>query len=205
MSGMRSADIMADRIAMAVLGGGGHCRHFLRSAITASAWDDYTHSQYGDLLLKLYGSGFDDRRALSFVNLFMYGGGFDMAAALAAKVLPFDLFETRRLIGRRGRPAWALRHLAARPPLGRGACGLMRAGAARRLPALLRPYVHEREGRALRDRDGGVAARRGARLRRLSQSQPPHDGAGRRCLGAAFGSRVLGRGGGRLISPPVYC
>ncbi len=62
-------------------------------------WDDYTHSQYGELLLQLYGSGFRDTRALSFVNLYMYGGGFDMAAALAAKVLPVDLFETRRLIG----------------------------------------------------------------------------------------------------------
>ena len=62
-------------------------------------WDDYTHSQYGDLLLALYGSGFADQRALSFVNLYKYGGGFDMAAALAAKVLPFDLFETRRLVG----------------------------------------------------------------------------------------------------------
>ncbi|HEX5508304.1 MAG TPA: glycosyltransferase family 39 protein [Pseudolabrys sp.] len=62
-------------------------------------WDDFTHSQYGDLLLKLYGSGFSDTRALSFVNLYKYGGGFDMAAALAAKVLPFSLFETRRLVG----------------------------------------------------------------------------------------------------------
>ncbi len=62
-------------------------------------WDDYTHSQYGELLLKLYGSGFADDRALNFVNLYKYGGGFDMAAALAAKVLPFGLFETRRLVG----------------------------------------------------------------------------------------------------------
>ena len=62
-------------------------------------WDDYTHSQYGALLVDLYKSGFTDRRALSFVNLYMYGGGFDMIATLAAKVLPFDLFETRRLIG----------------------------------------------------------------------------------------------------------
>jgi hypothetical protein len=62
-------------------------------------WDDYTHSEYGDLLLSLYGSGFSDRRALSFVNLYMYGGGFDMLAALAGKLLPFDHFETRRLIG----------------------------------------------------------------------------------------------------------
>jgi hypothetical protein len=62
-------------------------------------WDDYTHSQYGDLLLALYTSGFRDTRALSFVNLYLYGGGLDMAAALLAKVLPFDLFETRRLAG----------------------------------------------------------------------------------------------------------
>jgi hypothetical protein len=62
-------------------------------------WDDFTHAQYGDLLLSLYNSGFHDVRALSFVNLYLYGGGFDMAAALLAKVLPFDLFETRRLLG----------------------------------------------------------------------------------------------------------
>ncbi|MDB5600209.1 MAG: hypothetical protein JWN71_2253 [Xanthobacteraceae bacterium] len=62
-------------------------------------WDDYTHAQYGDLLLSFYGSGFSNRDALKFVNLYYYGGGFDMAAALLAKVLPFDLFETRRLAG----------------------------------------------------------------------------------------------------------
>ena len=62
-------------------------------------WDDYTHSQYGSLLVSLFSSGFADKRALSFVNLYMYGGGFDLLAALAAKVLPFGLFETRRLVG----------------------------------------------------------------------------------------------------------
>ncbi len=62
-------------------------------------WDDYTHAQYGDLLLNFYASGLADRRALSFVNLYMYGGGFDMAAALLAKTSPFSLFETRRLLG----------------------------------------------------------------------------------------------------------
>jgi 4-amino-4-deoxy-L-arabinose transferase-like glycosyltransferase len=61
-------------------------------------WDDYTHSQMGDLVLSLYGSGFRDQRALSFVNLYYYGSGPDILAALAAKVLPFDLFETRRLV-----------------------------------------------------------------------------------------------------------
>ncbi len=79
----------------------------LAAAVVAAAtfrdyglgWDDYAHAQYGDLLVSLYSSGFADKRALSFVNLYMYGGGFDLLAALAAKVLPFGLFETRRLVG----------------------------------------------------------------------------------------------------------
>src|ERR1700757_4805239 len=62
-------------------------------------WDDYTHAEYADLLLRMYGSGFKDTAALSFANLYMYGGGFDMAAALLHKVLPLELFETRRLLG----------------------------------------------------------------------------------------------------------
>jgi hypothetical protein len=62
-------------------------------------WDDYTHAEYGDLLVAFYASGFADKRALSFVNLYMYGGGFDLLAALLAKVLPFTVFETRRLLG----------------------------------------------------------------------------------------------------------
>ena len=62
-------------------------------------WDDYTHAEYADLLLRLYGSGFKDTGALSFANLYMYGGGFDMAAALLHKVVPLELFETRRLLG----------------------------------------------------------------------------------------------------------
>ena len=62
-------------------------------------WDDYTHAEYADLLLRMYGSGFRDTAALSFANLYMYGGGFDMVAALLHKVLPLELFETRRLVG----------------------------------------------------------------------------------------------------------
>jgi Dolichyl-phosphate-mannose-protein mannosyltransferase len=62
-------------------------------------WDDYTHAEYADLLLRMYGSGFRDTGALSFANLYMYGGGFDMAAALLHRVIPLELFETRRLLG----------------------------------------------------------------------------------------------------------
>ena len=62
-------------------------------------WDDYTHAEYADLLLKMYASGFKNTDALSFANLYMYGGGFDMAAALLHKIIPLELFETRRLVG----------------------------------------------------------------------------------------------------------
>ncbi|MCW5701225.1 MAG: glycosyltransferase family 39 protein [Bradyrhizobium sp.] len=62
-------------------------------------WDDYTHAEYADLLLRMYGSGFRDTAALSFANLYMYGGGFDVAAALLHKVIPLELFATRRLLG----------------------------------------------------------------------------------------------------------
>src|ERR1700744_4420416 len=62
-------------------------------------WDDYTHAEYADLLLRMYGSGFKDTGALSFANLYMYGGGFDMAAGLLHKVIPRELFETRSLVG----------------------------------------------------------------------------------------------------------
>jgi 4-amino-4-deoxy-L-arabinose transferase-like glycosyltransferase len=98
LSGDWSAAATADRLAIVALG--------IVTAIGLATfrdyglgWDDYTHSQYGELLLELYRSGFSDQRALSFVNLYKYGGGFDMAAALVAKILPFDLFETRRLVG----------------------------------------------------------------------------------------------------------
>ena len=63
------------------------------------SWDDYAHSEYGALLLEFYASGLRDQRALSWVNLYYYGGGFDLLAALAGKALPFTLFETRRLMG----------------------------------------------------------------------------------------------------------
>jgi 4-amino-4-deoxy-L-arabinose transferase-like glycosyltransferase len=62
-------------------------------------WDDYTHRQYGEMLYSYYASGFTDVRVFSFVNLFYYGGGFDIAATILGKLLPFEIFDTRRLLG----------------------------------------------------------------------------------------------------------
>ena len=131
-------------------------------------WDDYTHSQYGSLLVSLYKSGFADKRALSFVNLYMYGGGFDLLATLSAKILPFGPVRDAPVGRRRGRPRRPFRHLAAGAPSRRPARRFDRASTARRLPALLRSHVHEREGHALRGGHGDRAARHRARVRRIS-------------------------------------
>ena len=94
----RSIEQTCDDIALAVLAVVG-----LVAGLTfrdyGLGWDDYTHAEYADLLLKMFGSGFTDTSALSFANLYMYGGGFDMAAALLHKIVPLELFETRRLLG----------------------------------------------------------------------------------------------------------
>jgi hypothetical protein len=94
----RSAERTCDDLAILVL-----AAVSLVAALTfrdyGLGWDDYTHAEYADLLLRMYDSGFKDTAALSFANLYMYGGGFDMAAALLHKVIPLELFETRRLLG----------------------------------------------------------------------------------------------------------
>ena len=59
----------------------------MRTPNTAVCWCAFTKS------------GFTDRRALSFVNLYAYGGGFDMLAAFLHKLFSSDLFETRRFVG----------------------------------------------------------------------------------------------------------
>lgn len=94
----RSIERISDDVAIIVLATVGLVASFTFHDY-GLGWDDYTHAEYADLLLRMYGSGFKDTGALSFANLYMYGGGFDMAAALLHKVIPLELFETRRLLG----------------------------------------------------------------------------------------------------------
>jgi 4-amino-4-deoxy-L-arabinose transferase-like glycosyltransferase len=155
-------------------------------------WDDYTHAQYGDLLLRLYGSGFADRRALSFVNLYAYGGGFDMAAALLAKILPFDLFETRRLAG----GLVGLAGLAATWRLGRRAGGPLAGLIALALIATCPLYVGHMY---MNPKDGPFAAAMAlcmlALVRTVEEYPKPTRATGALAgvgLGLAIGTRVLG-------------
>src|SRR3977135_2904832 len=100
--------------------------------------DDYTHAEYADLLLRMYGSGFKDTGALSFAHLDRYGGGFDMVAALLHKVIPLELFETRRLLGAFVgviglAVTWRLGRRVGGPPAGLGALPMLGASPLSRI------------------------------------------------------------------------
>jgi len=62
-------------------------------------WDDFTHSQYGDLLYKYFASNMTNTKVFSFVNLYYYGGGFDLLSTTLGKLVPVDIFDIRRLLG----------------------------------------------------------------------------------------------------------
>jgi len=61
-------------------------------------WDEDVHNWYGILVLNYYVSGFTDLRATHWLDLFNYGGAFDMTAALVNYVSPFNTYETRHLL-----------------------------------------------------------------------------------------------------------
>ncbi len=63
------------------------------------SWDEQLQNTYGNMLLDYYTTGFQDRSAFSYINLFLYGGFFDLVAAVANTVSPFGVYETRHLIG----------------------------------------------------------------------------------------------------------
>ncbi|HYN39705.1 MAG TPA: glycosyltransferase family 39 protein [Rhodospirillales bacterium] len=60
--------------------------------------DEYVQQIYGEKLWAFYLSGFTDRSAFHFDNLYLYGGLFDMAAVALQHVLPFEPYDTRHLL-----------------------------------------------------------------------------------------------------------
>lgn len=63
------------------------------------SWDEHVQAVYGHLLLSWYQSGFQDQSAFAYSNLRYYGGGFDLAAAIANRVSPLGEYATRHLLG----------------------------------------------------------------------------------------------------------
>ncbi|HVP69156.1 MAG TPA: glycosyltransferase family 39 protein [Anaeromyxobacteraceae bacterium] len=63
-----------------------------------TTWDEAYHLDYGDAILAWYGSWFQDRRALDFLDLYLYGGLFDAPTQLLARALPLGVYEARHLV-----------------------------------------------------------------------------------------------------------
>ncbi|TAL01798.1 MAG: hypothetical protein EPO08_08885 [Rhodospirillaceae bacterium] len=63
------------------------------------SWDEEVQNTYGRDLLSFYASGFHDRSAMTYLNLYFYGGLFDLVAAIINLASPFGVYQTRHLLG----------------------------------------------------------------------------------------------------------
>ena len=61
--------------------------------------DEAVQNEYGKMILSYYTSFFQDTSALEYLDLFHYGGFFDLLAAILNEVSPLGVFETRHLLG----------------------------------------------------------------------------------------------------------
>ena len=62
------------------------------------AWDEPEAQEYGQFILDYYRTGGVEARALTFNNMYYYGGLFEATAVWLGEVLPFEPFETRHLL-----------------------------------------------------------------------------------------------------------
>ncbi len=60
--------------------------------------DEPVQHEYGRLLLDFYITGFADQDAFHYVNLYLYGGLFDLIAALLEKIVPLNVWDMRHLL-----------------------------------------------------------------------------------------------------------
>lgn len=60
--------------------------------------DEEVQHIYGKKLLSYYMSGFQDRSAFHFKDLYLYGGLFDLVTAVLVPISPFEEYETRHLL-----------------------------------------------------------------------------------------------------------
>jgi hypothetical protein len=60
-------------------------------------WDEWLQRKYGALVLNWFRSGFRDRSALEFRDLYLYGGLFDAPAQLLSWYSPLGPYETRHV------------------------------------------------------------------------------------------------------------
>jgi hypothetical protein len=61
-------------------------------------WDEHFHDTYGRAVLRHFETGFADRGALTYFNLWLYGAAFDVTTAIAKRLLPFAPYDTQHLM-----------------------------------------------------------------------------------------------------------
>ena len=61
-------------------------------------YDEEVQKTYGDLIVRWYATRGADTGALTYINLYLYGGLFDTLASLVNLVSPFGTYETRHLL-----------------------------------------------------------------------------------------------------------
>ena len=61
-------------------------------------WDEWLHVEYGERILRWFGSRFHDNGALHYRNLYLYGGLFDAPAQWLARRSPLGVYETRHVL-----------------------------------------------------------------------------------------------------------
>jgi Dolichyl-phosphate-mannose-protein mannosyltransferase len=62
------------------------------------AWDEPEAQEYGQFILEYFRTDGARPRALTFNNMYYYGGLFEATAVWLGELLPFDPFETRHLL-----------------------------------------------------------------------------------------------------------
>ena len=60
--------------------------------------DEGVQHRYGEMIIAYFASGFEDRRLFSFLNLYLYGGLFDIVAIGLSHVVPIDPFDLRHIL-----------------------------------------------------------------------------------------------------------
>lgn len=61
-------------------------------------WDEPFHVRYGNGVVDYIASGFTDREAYRYLDLYYYGAVFDLVCAVATRLSPLPLYDTRHLL-----------------------------------------------------------------------------------------------------------
>ncbi len=162
-------------------------------------WDEPLHLENGWRALDWYLSLGTDQRVLHFQNLYLYGALYDTLTAAAGALLPFDAYESRRLVG----GLIGVAGLAAVRSQARLLAG-PRAGALAVILLLLTPEWMGQSFANPKDVPFATAAAWMGLLQvRLIRELPHQKWAGLALFGLAFGAALGIRVGGVVLIGPL--